>query len=95
MGFRVFRTQRPRQFEYKPRYYSERKARLTAMEQRARQRHGLELEEETPTVREARLELERREHARSRRAAPQGGQLSRTLLILGILALALYLYIRL
>ncbi len=96
MGFRVFRTQRPRQFEYRPRYYDERKARIAAMEQRARHQHGLPPEEEAATVREARLALEYRSQARAnRRPTTQRSQITRTLLILAVLALALYLYARL
>ncbi len=94
MGFTsITRTRKPRPFDYKPRYYNERKERLAAIEARARAELGLE-SEVSSTTRRARMELD---YSLTRGRAKRMGrsQAVRTLVLFALLALSVLVYTRL
>jgi len=93
MGFiSITKTRKPRQFNYSPRYYDERKERIQAIIARAREESG---EARTAECSTARMQLEFQEARAKRTRRMAKVQRRRTLLILGALVLLLYLYFRL
>ena len=95
MGFAsITRTRRPRQFNYVPRYYDERKESLQVLIARAQEERG---ENVAPTSQfsKARMQLEFQDARVKRTKRTAKAQQRRTLLILGALVLLLYFYFRL
>jgi hypothetical protein len=93
MGFiSITKTRKPRQFQYIPRYYDERKERLQALIERAQKENG-EMTEGGFSAARMQLEFQEARAKRTKRTAK--AQQRRTLLILGALVLLLYLYFRL
>ncbi|MFC2324600.1 MAG: hypothetical protein ACFNO7_00555 [Bacteroides sp.] len=95
MGFAsITKTRKPRQFNYVPRYYDERKERLQALIARAQEERG-ENVAQTSQFSTARMQLEFQEARAKRTKRTTKAQQKRTLLILGALVLLLYFYFRL
>lgn len=89
-----FATRKPRQFEFKARYYDVRKERIRAIEEAARRERG-EHVETSARMAGTRMQLafhsaRSKSGARARRA-----QSLRTLAIVGVLMLAVYAYLSL
>lgn len=89
-----FSTRKPRQFEFKARYYDERKERLEALQEAARIESG-EQTEATRRLAQARMQMAF-DAARARRSATaQRKQGMRTLAIFVILVLVVLFYLHL
>lgn len=94
MGFvSITKTRKPRQFEYKPRFYDARRERLRAIEANAKSEMGI-ADGDCTVSRRARLELGF-EASRGKRSRLNTRQTTRTLLIFALLILAAFIYIRL
>ncbi len=87
-------TRKPRQFHYQPRYYDPRKEQLQAIVSRAEQAADTE---SSPDVKlaAARVELAFREARARRRGGIAQKQLRRTMLIFGVLAMLIFVYLHL
>jgi hypothetical protein len=90
--FSLFKTRKPRQFEYQPRYWDPRKEALEARIKRIEQEIAIEKGEKIPPARTLRRGFMRGEGSRSLKSQHRSSNI-RILIILAALSLFLYLYL--
>lgn len=86
-----FSTRKPRQFSFKMRYYDESKERIEALKEAARLERG-EATQASSRLAQARMQMAFDSARAKRSASVRRRQGMRTLVILGLLAVAVYLY---
>lgn len=89
-----FATRKPRQFDFKARYYDPRKERIRALEEAARLERG-EQTDATSELAQVRMRMAFDSARAQRTSSPRRAQGVRTLIIFGVLVLVFYVYLRL